>query len=157
MLVSSVQQSDSVIHIPVFFIRFFSLPGYYALLKIEVELIYGASLMAQMVKNLPAMQETWVWSLGWEDPLEKEMTTHSSILSWRIPWTGEPGELQSIGLQRVGHNWSDLACMSVCICLKANWAPTMHECLHELQVAQKQTRHRLCHKGTQSTHLLIWI
>ena len=57
-----------------------------------------------MVKNLPAMQETWVQSLGWEDPLGKEMATHSSILSWRIPWTKEPGELQSMGLQRVRHD-----------------------------------------------------
>ena len=55
-----------------------------------------------MVKNLPAMQETWVRSLGWEDSLEKEMATHSSILPWRIPWTEEPCGLQSIGLQRVG-------------------------------------------------------
>ena len=55
-----------------------------------------------MVKNLPAMWETWVQSLGWEDPLEKGMTTHSRILAWRIPWTEEPGSLQSVGLQRVG-------------------------------------------------------
>ena len=60
--------------------------------------------MAQMVKNLPAMQETWVQSLGREDPLEKEMATHSSILTWRIPWTEKPGGLQSMGLQRVRHN-----------------------------------------------------
>ena len=60
--------------------------------------------MAQMVKRLPAMQETGVWSLGWEDPLEKEMATHSSILAWKIPWTEEPGRLQSMGLQRVGHD-----------------------------------------------------
>ena len=57
--------------------------------------------MAQTVKNLPAMQETQVRSLGWEDPLEKAMATHSSILAWRIPLTDEPGGLQSIGLQRV--------------------------------------------------------
>ena len=63
-----------------------------------------ASLVAQMVKNLPAMQETQVQSLGWEDPLEKEMATHSSILARRIPWTEEPGRLQSMGLQRVGHD-----------------------------------------------------
>ena len=67
-----------------------------------------ASLMAQLVKNPPAMWEIWVWSLGWEDPLEKGMATHSSILSWRIPWTGEPSRLQSIGSQRVGHNWETL-------------------------------------------------
>ena len=60
--------------------------------------------MAQTVKNLPAMQETWVQSLGQEDPLEKGMATHSSILAWRTPWTEEPGGLQSLGSQRVGHD-----------------------------------------------------
>ena len=59
-------------------------------------------MVALMVKTLPAMQETWVQSLGWEDPMEKEKATHFSILAWRIPWTEEPGELQSVGLQRVG-------------------------------------------------------
>jgi len=63
-----------------------------------------ASLVAQMVKNLPAIQETWVLLLGYEDPLEKEMVTHSSILIWKIPWAEEPGGLQSMGLQRVRHN-----------------------------------------------------
>ena len=62
--------------------------------------------VAQMVENMPAMQETWVWSLGLEDSLEKEMATHSSILAWRIPWTEGPGGLQSMGLQRVGHDWA---------------------------------------------------
>ena len=57
------------------------------------------------------MQETWVWSLGWEDSLEESMAIHSSIFAWRIPWTEEPGRLQSIGLQRVGHDWNDLAHM----------------------------------------------
>ena len=57
-----------------------------------------------MAKNLPVMQETRVQPLGREDPLEKGMVTHSSILAWRIPWTKEPGELQSMGLQRVGHD-----------------------------------------------------
>ena len=60
--------------------------------------------MPQMVKNLPAMQETWVQSLGQEDPLEKGMARHTSILAWRIPWTEEHGGLQSMGLQRVGHD-----------------------------------------------------
>ena len=60
--------------------------------------------MAQTVKNPPAIQETRVRSLGQEDPLEKGMAIHSSILAWRIPWTEEPGELQSIGFQRVGHD-----------------------------------------------------
>ena len=63
-----------------------------------------ASLVAQMVKHLPTMRETWVRSLGWEDPLEKETATHSSIHTWKIPWTEEPGQLQSMGSQRVGHD-----------------------------------------------------
>ena len=67
-------------------------------------MIISASLVAQLVKNLPAMQETWVPSLSWEDPLEKEKATHSSILAWRIPWTEEPGQLQSMGSLRVGHS-----------------------------------------------------
>ena len=61
--------------------------------------------MAQWLKNLPAMQETQVWSLGWEDPLKEEMATHSSILVWEIPWAEEPSGLLSKGSQRVGHNW----------------------------------------------------
>ena len=63
--------------------------------------VYWASLVAQMVKRLPAMQETWVRSPGWKDPLEKEMATHSSTLAWKIPWMEEPGRLQSMGSQRV--------------------------------------------------------
>ena len=63
-----------------------------------------ASLVAQMVKHLSAMQETRVRSLGWKDPLEKEMAAHSSILAWKIPWTAEPGRLLSMGSQRVGHD-----------------------------------------------------
>ena len=60
--------------------------------------------MAQMVKNLPAVQETQVQSLGWEDPQEKGMATHSNVLAWKIPWTEEPGGLQSIGWQRGRHD-----------------------------------------------------
>ena len=79
------------------------------------------SLVAQLVKNQLAVEEIQVWSLGWEDPLEKEMmATHSSILAWRIPWTEEPGWLQSMGLQRVRHDWSDLAAAA---------AATFH-CIH---------------------------
>ena len=63
-----------------------------------------ASLVAQIINNLPAMQETWVRPLGGEDPSEEEIATHSSILGWRIPWREEPGGLQSVGLQRVGHD-----------------------------------------------------
>ena len=69
--------------------------------SVDLKIILG---LAQMVKNLPAMWETWVPSLGWEDPLEKEMATHSSTLAWRIPWTEEAGGLQSMGSQSVGHD-----------------------------------------------------
>ena len=61
---------------------------------------------AQAVKNLPVVQETRIWSLRWEDPLEKEMATHSSILAWKISQTEDPGGLQSMGSQRVGHDWA---------------------------------------------------
>jgi len=63
------------------------------------------SLVTQTVKHLPAMQETWVWSLGREDPLEKEMATHSSTLAWKIPWMEGPGRLQSMGSQRGRYDW----------------------------------------------------
>ena len=66
-----------------------------------------ASLVAQAIKRLPVMRESQVRSLGWEDPLEKEMAIHSSIPAWRIPWIEEPGRLQSTGSQRVGHDWAN--------------------------------------------------
>ena len=71
---------------------------YYGILMVE------KALVAQRLKRLPLMQETRVRSMGWEDPLEKEMVTHSSILAWRIPRTEEPGRLQSTGSQKVGHH-----------------------------------------------------
>ena len=78
------------------------------LLKTSISLVklYNdkTSLVAQTVKHLPTMWETWVRSLGREDPLEKEMATHSSTLAWKIPWTEKPGKLQSMGSQRVGHD-----------------------------------------------------
>ena len=78
-------------------------------------------LVAQMVKHLPTMRETRVQSLGWEDLLEKEMATHSSILSWKIPWMDEPGRLQSMALRRVGHDWATydydpVQCLARVIC-----------------------------------------
>ena len=79
---------------------------YSALSALCTEQMARASLVAQTVKHLPAMWETWIQSLGWEDPLEKEMTTHSSTLAWKIPWTEEPGRLQSKGTQRVGRDWA---------------------------------------------------
>ena len=66
-----------------------------------------------MVKRLTAMQETRVWFLGWEDPLEKEMATHSSTLAWKIPWTEEPGRLQSMGSRKVGHDWATSLSLSL--------------------------------------------
>ena len=75
----------------------------YQFLKVS-RCIDGASLVAQRLKRLPAMRETWVRSLGQEDPLEKEMAIHSSTLAWRIPWTEELDRLQSMGSQRVGHD-----------------------------------------------------
>ena len=80
----------------------FSLPGKFSTLIKPAQ----ASLVAQMVKNLPGMWETWVWSLGREDLLEKGMVTHSNILAWRIPWTEEPGGLQSTGSQRINERYS---------------------------------------------------
>ena len=82
---------------PIFFVvvcLFFAC-SFFLLFKLQV---------AQTVKRLSAIQRTWVRSLGWEDPLEKEMAAHSSILAWKIPWRAEPGRLLSMGSQRVGHN-----------------------------------------------------
>ena len=76
------------------------------------------SLVAQTVKCLPAMQETWVQFLGWEDPLEEEVATHSYTRAWKIPWTMEPGRLQSMGSQRVRHNWATLL-------RHINWWPSL--------------------------------
>ena len=85
------------------------------------------------VKSLPAMQETWVWSLGQEDPLEEEMATHSKILTWEIPWTGKPGGLQSMGSQRVGHDWATKQqSMSLCSSLVTT-GKTDHDCAGELR------------------------
>ena len=73
------------------------------------------SLVAQTVKCLPTIQETWVQSLGWEDLLEKEMAIHSSILAWEIPWTEEPGRLPSMGSQRTGHEWVTALWLFLCL------------------------------------------
>ena len=74
---------------------------FFSFFKIKIEYTY---YMAQTVKRLSTMRDTWVRSLGWEDPLEKEMAIHSSTIAWKIPWTEEPGRLQSMGLQRVRHD-----------------------------------------------------
>ena len=78
--------------------------GIHIMVSFELFIELKASQVAQRLKHLPAMRETWVRSLDREDPLEKEMATHSSILAWRIPWTEEPGGLQSTGSQRVRHD-----------------------------------------------------
>ena len=79
------------------------------------------SLVAPRLKCLPAMRETRVRSLSWDDPLEKEMATHSSILAWRIPWREEPSRLQSTGSQRVGHNWATSLSLSLSVKRKRSW------------------------------------
>ena len=86
------------------------------------------SLVSQTVNHLPSMRETQVWSLGQEDPLEKEMVTHSSTLAWRIPWIEEPGGLQSTGSQRVGHDWATSLTHLVCA---LNWCCAWHAFLRE--------------------------
>ena len=83
-------------------------------LQILYQLSYQGSLVAQTVKRLSTMRETRVRFLGREDPLEKEMAIHSSIIAWKIPWTEEPGRLQSMGLQRVGHDWAASLPLSPC-------------------------------------------
>ena len=88
---------------------------------IFLDATYMASLVAHLVKNPPAMQETQVLSLDQEDPLEKEIATCCSILAWRIPWTEEPGGLQSIGSHRVRHNWSDFTCTYTYSCYWRVW------------------------------------
>ena len=82
---------------------------YSALIGLPLEPPFTIWVVAQTVKNPPATWETWAWSLHWEDPLEEDMATHSSILAWRIPGPEEPGGPQSMGSQRVGQDWSNLA------------------------------------------------
>ena len=79
----------------------------FVVLHLNHDTLWVASLVAQLVKNLPTMGETWVWSLGWEDPLQEGMATHSSILPGESPWTEEPGGLQFMGSRKVGHNWAN--------------------------------------------------
>ena len=83
-----------------------------------------ATLVTQLVKNPCAMQETWVRSLGWEDPLEKGTATHSSILAWRIPGTEEPGGLPSMGSPRVGHDWATSLSLFTFMHWRRKWQPT---------------------------------
>ena len=116
-----------------------------------------------MVKNLPAKQETWVWPLGQEDPLEKEMATHSSILAWEIPWTEETDGLQSMGLQRVGHDLAnkqqqkhrrEKSCIFWWLCSREETA----EDLLRLCKFPKNTLGKIkIHEYTQACAVLCWI
>ena len=91
---------------------------------IECHVNNWASLVAQMVKRLHAMWETWTQSLGWEEPLEKEMATHSSTLAWKIPWMEEPGRLQFTGSLRVGHHWVTSLSRFTFMHWRRKWQPT---------------------------------
>ena len=100
ILMNTVLAGFLIIYVlPFWFLEFFGLNG---ILPCAAKAIPSRM---RIKENLPAMQETWVWFLGWEDPLVKEMATHSSIIAWKSPWTEEPGELQPVGSQRVGHDW----------------------------------------------------
>ena len=88
------------------------------------KLDYRAFLMAQTVKNLPAVWETQVWSLGQEDHLERGMVIHPSILAWKIPWTEEPGRLQSMGSLKVRHDWATSLSLFTFMHRKRKWQPT---------------------------------
>ena len=90
--------------------KLFRCPPHF-LLFVRLSGLIGVSQVSKWVKNLPVVKEIWVQSQGQEDPLEKRMATHSSVLAWKIPWTEEPGRLQYMGSQRVRHGWSDWACM----------------------------------------------
>ena len=113
-MISVYLPSDSLLqHLPSYLDEWFS--GRYSntqsLSSLSIQCNFNnniliASLVAQTVKCLSTMQETWVRALGWGDPLEKEMTIHSRTIAWKIPWTEEPGRLQSMGSQRVGHDWA---------------------------------------------------
>ena len=84
---------------------------------------FMSSLVAQTVRHLPIMQEPWVRSLGQDDPLAKELATHSSTLAWKIPWMEEPGGLQSMGSQRVRHNWATSLSLSFSLYIKSSSFP----------------------------------
>jgi len=97
----------------------------------DCRIVYLVILVTQIVKNPPAMWETWVRSLGWEHPLEKCMDIHSSIQAWRIPWTEEPGGLLSMGLQRIKHDWaSKHSIYSIHPSIHLSIYPSIHTCIH---------------------------
>ena len=108
-------------------------------------------LVAQTVKRLPTMQEIWVWSLGWEDLLEKEMATHSSTLAWKIPRTEEPCRLQSMGSQRVGHDWATSMSMSMSRKSDKTWNTEIRESLLPGQMRGRRQEIKCClgHHGRE--------
>ena len=131
----------------------------------------GSSLGAQTVKRLPTMRETRVRSPGWEDLLEKEMATHSRTLAWKIPWTEEPGRLQSLGSRRVGYDWAtSMSCsMSVPLVTQPeikpalwavrtwspnHWTPWEFPCLAFMHVSQNHLEK--AHLFTHMFHMLCW-
>ena len=114
------------------------------------------SPVAQTVKCLPTTQETWVWSLGQEDLLEKEMATHSSIVAWKIPWTEEPGRLQSMGSQRVGHDWVTFTYFGVGkIPWRSKWQPLQYSCLGNGRGTWRATVHGVQTVGHDWVHTHI--
>ena len=131
---------------------------YEVALEILLPVNNRVSLVVQMVKNLPAMWETWVWSLSQEDPLEKELATHSSILAWIIPWIEEPGRLEFMGSQRVRHDWSNLACSTLImpritpVCLGI---PTFRSPVFTGKVLSFQ--HNTCLPWTVGERLWAWV
>ena len=124
-----------------------STPGFPVLYYLPkfAQAYYHWKEVAQRVKWLPAMQETWVRSLGQEDPLEKEMATHSSTLAWKIPWREKPGRLQSMGSQRVGHDWVT----SLSLCPLSQWC-------HPI-IASSIFPFSPCPESFQASHLFQWV
>ena len=114
---------------------------------------WGASMVAQRLKRLPPIQETRVQSLGREDPLEKEMVTHSSILAQRIPWTEEPGRLQSTGSQRVRHDWATSLSDSF-LCLAKQWKYSL--LFHPKLCFQDSIKYK-CREAELSISLLLFL
>ena len=107
-----------------------------------ISALNNEDLVAQTVKRLSTMWETRVWSLGREDPLEKEMAIHSSTIAWKIPWTGEPGGLQSMGSQRVRHDWATSLTHSLALNKRYNqWMPLKLQCSLEDTYLYSHTIH----------------
>ena len=130
------------------------------------KMVWRTSLVAQIVKHLPTMWETWVRSLGWEDPLEKEIATHSSILAWEIPWMEDPSRLQSIGSQRVRHDWvtslskwydAYLLPNNLTVGEESRWGQKWDKIGHELVTANAEWwAHGLCHRILWDFMFLLW-